>query len=55
MLKAQQEVARLDKELVRIEDKITQKQDKVKSEYERLGTSINAEKAKVTALNVTND
>ena len=50
LLKAQQEVARLDKELVRIEDKINQKQDKVKSEYERLGTSINAEKAKVTAL-----
>ena len=50
LLEAQREVARLDKELVRIEDKINQKQDKVKSEYERLGTSINAEKAKVTAL-----
>jgi|GEM_PF-4746470 len=50
LLNAQKEVARLDKELVRLEERINQKQDKVKSEYERLGQSINAEKKKLVEL-----
>lgn len=50
LMDAQEQVARMDKELVKIEEKIRQKQDKVTSEYARLGTSINAEKAKVAAM-----
>jgi formylglycine-generating enzyme required for sulfatase activity/tRNA A-37 threonylcarbamoyl transferase component Bud32 len=50
LLEAQQRVAELDKELVKLEEKIRVKQDKVQAEYERLGQSINAEKAKVEAL-----
>ena len=50
LMDAQEQVARLDKELVKLEEKIRQKQDKVTAEYARLGTSINAEKAKVAAM-----
>ena len=50
LMDAQQQVARLDKDLVKLEEKIRQKQDKVTAEYARLGTSINAEKAKVAAM-----
>ena len=50
LMDAQQQVARLDKDLVKLEEKIRQKQDKVTTEYARLGTSINAEKAKVAAM-----
>ncbi len=50
LLNAQKRVAELDKELVKIEDKIQQKQSKVQAEYDRLGASINAEKAKVAQL-----